>query len=59
LFFSLRETYFFGFGKGNNNLKAKKKKTDFFLSFALFFLAEKGKALPELGGLVLRPKVYN
>jgi hypothetical protein len=59
LFFSLRKTCFFGFSKDNNDLKARKRKTDLFLSFALFFLAEKGEALLKLRGLVLRLKVYN
>jgi hypothetical protein len=59
LFLSLREIYFFGFGKDNSNLKAKERETDLFLSFALFFLIKRRGALPELRGLVLRPKVYN
>jgi hypothetical protein len=59
LFFSLKKTRFFSFGKNDNNLEARKKKIDFFFSFALFFLAKKEKALPELGGLVLRPGVYS
>jgi hypothetical protein len=59
LFLSLRKTRFFGFDKDNSNLKTKKKKTDFFLSFALFFLAGKKEALLKLRGLVLKPRVYN
>jgi hypothetical protein len=59
LFFSLKKTRFFGFNKDNNNSKAKKKKTNLFFSYILFFLTKKGKTLPELRGLVLRPKVYN
>jgi hypothetical protein len=59
LFLSLKETRFFGFDKDNSDLKAKEKEADFFLLLALFFLAEKGGALPELRGLVLRPGVYN
>jgi hypothetical protein len=59
LFLSLKETRFFGFSKGDSDLKAKKEKADLFLSFALFFLAEEGGALPELGGLILRPEVYS
>jgi hypothetical protein len=55
----LKKARFFSFSKDNNNLETKEKKTDLFLSFALFFLAEKGRALPELGGLVLRPEVYS
>jgi hypothetical protein len=59
LFLSLREICFFGFSKDNSNLEAREKKADLFLLFALFFLAEKERALPELGGLVLRPGVYD
>jgi hypothetical protein len=59
LFLSLRETRFFGFGKGNSDLKAREEEADLFLLLALFFLAEKGGALPELGGLVLGPEVYS
>jgi hypothetical protein len=59
LFLSLRKTRFFGFGKDNNNLKARKKKADLFFLLALFFLTKKGEALPELEGLVLKPGVYS
>jgi hypothetical protein len=59
LFLSLREAYFFGFGKDDSNSEARKGEADLFLSLALFFLAEEGGALPELGGLMLRPEVYS
>jgi hypothetical protein len=59
LFLSLRKTRFFGFSKDNNNLKAKKRKTDLFLSLALFFLTKEKEALLKLKGLMLRPKVYS
>jgi hypothetical protein len=59
LFFSLKKAHFFGFGKGDNNLKVRKEEADLFLFFALFFLAKKERALLELGGLVLRLGVYN
>jgi hypothetical protein len=58
LFLSLKETYFFGFSKDNSNLKARKRKTDLFLSLAFFFLAREEGALPKLRGLVLRLGVY-
>jgi hypothetical protein len=59
LFLSLKEACFFGFGKGNNDLKARKKEADLFLSFVLFFLTKEGGALPKLGGLILGLKVYS
>jgi hypothetical protein len=59
LFLSLRKTRFFGFSKDNSNLKVKKKEADLFLFLALFFLVKKEEALLKLGGLVLKPRVYN
>jgi hypothetical protein len=59
LFLSLKEVRFFGFGKGNNNLKTRKKEANLFLFFALFFLARREEALPEPGGLMLKLGVYN